>query len=107
DAKRVAEEDRTDSEIDRHVDEVLGEPAPGGSPHAPSGGSNGESADASVDVVTGAPDSAGGPPTAPLGAPAPPPRGARPDPGADGRAAAQRDRDRRRRVPAGRGVCRR
>ena len=28
DATRVAEEDRTDSEIDRHVDEVLGEVAP-------------------------------------------------------------------------------
>jgi cell division protein FtsQ len=31
DATRVAEEDRTDSEIDRHVDEVLGDPGPDGS----------------------------------------------------------------------------
>ncbi len=68
DATRVAEEDRTDSEIDRHVDEVLGEAAAGEVPHASSSGSNGGSADASADVAASASDGGdAGPPAAPLG----------------------------------------
>ena len=75
DATRIAEEDRTDSEIDRHVDEVLGEAVPDGLPDAPSSGSNGGSADAAADGAAdraadgaaSAPESDGGPPTAPLG----------------------------------------
>ncbi|HWM18309.1 MAG TPA: FtsQ-type POTRA domain-containing protein [Ilumatobacteraceae bacterium] len=62
DATRVAEEDRTDSEIDRHVDEVLGDPEPDGSD--PDGsvadGSVGADPEPPIDVaaVTHAPNGA-------------------------------------------------
>ena len=71
DANRLAEEDRTDSEIDRHVDEVLGGAAPAEPPLASSSGSNAGSADAPTDLAAdgaaSAQDDDGGPPTAPLG----------------------------------------
>ncbi len=67
DATRMAEEDRTDSEIDRHVDEVLGEPAAEEVPHVSSSGSNGGSADASADVASASDGGDAGPPAAELG----------------------------------------
>ena len=68
----MAEEDRTDSEIDRQVDEVLGEGHPDGVEHAPSSGSNGGSNHGSIgtagDVAASEHDGAdGGPPTVPIG----------------------------------------
>ncbi|HEX4982715.1 MAG TPA: FtsQ-type POTRA domain-containing protein [Ilumatobacteraceae bacterium] len=71
DASRVAEEDRNDSEIDRHVDEVLGAATPEGSSVRSNGRSSGVSIGGSVEATAGdaarAPDDGkGGPPTAPL-----------------------------------------
>ena len=104
DATRMAEEDRTDSEIDRQVDEVLGEGHPDGVEHAPSSGSNGGSNHGSIgtagDVAASEHDGAdGGPPTVPIGDDTATPEQtvAPPTP---------RDRDRRRRVPTRRGVRR-
>jgi cell division protein FtsQ len=71
DASRVAEEDRNDSEIDRHVDEVLGPATPEGSSVRSNGRSSGVSIGGSVeasadDAARVSDDGEGGPPTAPL-----------------------------------------
>ncbi len=81
DASRVAEEDRTDSEIDRRVDQVLGDATPDG----PEPGSTGEAsipdADAPAEAAAVEADRNGSPPPAePLGQDAATPPHAGPPP---------------------------